>query len=130
MHTLFIALTPVGILAIFMPFIYLTLTNKKHKLLCDEFYNKFGYIPDDIASYERGGIFFTFQRDICFFLSLLFKPNSFFVRNINRNLYNFIRELPKHKISWIKIKFNILLFGILILIIDHTIFTLFIKDGY
>lgn len=123
-------MTPVGILAIFFAFVYSILTNKQHKSLCAEFYNKFGYLPDDIVSYEKGGLFFTFQKDIYFFLALLFKPNSFFVRKINKDLYDFIRELPKHKTSWIKIKFNTLLFGILILIVDYTIFTLFIRNTH
>lgn len=113
-----------------MSFIYSTLKNKQHKILCTEFYKEFGYYPDDIASYERGGLLFTFQKDIYFLLALLFKENSFFVRNINKDLYKFIREQPKQKTSWIKTKFFLLISGVLILIADYGIFSLFIKNAH
>lgn len=127
MHTLFMLLTPVGILVIFMSFIYSTLKNNQHKILCADFYKEYGYYPDDISAYERGGLLLTFQKDIHFLLALLFKENSFFVRNINKDLYKFIREQPKQKTSWIKIKFFLLISGALILIADYAIFSLFIK---
>lgn len=130
MQTLFMILTPVGILTIFMSFIYSTLKSKQHKILCSSFHKEFGYYPDDIAAYERGGVLFTFQKDIYFLLALSFKENSFFVRNINKDLYKFIRKQPKQKTSWIKIKFVLLLSGVLILIADYAIFSLFIKSGH
>ncbi|KLG16285.1 hypothetical protein YA52_16995 [Enterobacter roggenkampii] len=122
-------LTPVGILAIIISFIYSTLRNKQHKILCAEFYREYGYYPDDISAYERGGLLFTFQKDIYFLLALSFKENSFFVRNINKDLYKFIRKQPKQKTSWIKIKFFLLISGALILIADYAIFSLFIKNA-
>lgn len=128
MHTFFMILTPVGILTIFMSFIYSTLKNKQHKILCDKFNKEYGYYPDDIAAYERGGLLFTFQKDIYFLLALLFKENSFFVRNIDKDLYKFIREQPKQQTSWIKTKFFLLIFGVLILIADYAIFSLFLKN--
>jgi len=129
MPTFFMLLmTPLGFLTILAAFIYSTLTNKKHNLLRDGFYHRFGYIPDDISSYENGGVFFTFQKDIHFLLALVFKRDSFFVRNINEDLYIFIRDQPKSKTSWIKIKFSLLLLGVFILITDYATFLLFIKD--
>lgn len=130
MHTLFMILTPAGMLTILTSFIYSTLNNKKHKILCNEFYKKFGYYPSDIAAYERGGMLFTFQKDIHFIIALSFKENSFFVRNINKDLYKFIREQPKNKTSWIKIKFYLLLSGVIILTVDYAIFSLLIKSSH
>ncbi|WP_049008418.1 hypothetical protein [Citrobacter koseri] len=130
MHTLFMLLTPVGILVIFMSFMYSTLKNNQHKILCTDFCKEYGYYPDDISAYERGGLLLTFQKDIHFLLALLFKENSFFVRNINKDLYKFIREQPKQKTSWIKIKFFLLISGVLILITDYAIFSLFIKNAH
>ncbi|HBA1397971.1 TPA: hypothetical protein J8W38_001506, partial [Citrobacter koseri] len=95
-----------------------------------DFYKEYGYYPDDISAYERGGLLLTFQKDIHFLLALLFKENSFFVRNINKDLYKFIREQPKQKTSWIKIKFFLLISGALILIADYAIFSLFIKNAH
>lgn len=128
MHTLFMILTPVGILVIVMSFIYSILKNKQHKILCAEFNKEYGYYPDDVAAYERGGLLFTFQKDIYFLLALLFKENSFFVRNINKDLYKFIREQPKQNTSWIKTKFSLLISGVIILIADYAIFSLFLKS--
>ena len=68
MHTLFMLLTPVGILVIFMSFIYSTLKNNQHKILCADFYKEYGYYPDDISAYERGGLLLTYQKDIHFLL--------------------------------------------------------------
>lgn len=128
MHTLFMILTPVGILAIFIAFIYSAMKEKQHKMLCNEFLERFGYYHTDIAAYEKGGALFTFQKDIHFLLALTFKDDSFFVRNINKDLYIFTREQPKNKTSWIKIKFSLLIFGVVTLITDYIIFSLFIKD--
>lgn len=107
---------------IFIAFIYSAMKNKQHKRLCEEFFDVFGYYPDDIAAYEKGGALFTFQKDIHFLLSLMFKENSFFVRNINKDLYKFIRKQPQNKTYWIKVKFSLLLGGVIVLIIDYTIF--------
>lgn len=130
MHTLSIILTAVGITTIFTAFIYSALKNKQHKMLCNEFLEQFGYYPDDIAAYENGGALFTFQKDIHFLSALVFKEDSFFVRNINKDLYGFIRSQPKKKTSWIKIKFSLLIFGVFILIADYLIFSIFIKCAH
>lgn len=130
MHILFLLLTPVGILTIFIAFIYSAVKNEQHRILCNEFLERFGYYPDDIAAYEKGGALFAFQKDIHFLGALLFKENSFFVRNLNKDLYHFIREQPNKKTSWVKIKFSILLFGVLLLITDYAIFSLFIQNTH
>lgn len=127
MHTLSAILTLTAIIVIITAFIYSEFKNKEHKSLCYDFLKKYGYYPDDVEAYEKGGILFTFQKDIYFLLALLFKEHSFFVRNINKDLYVFTREQPKNKTSWIKIKFALLLSGSLLLITNYAIFYFYVK---
>lgn len=110
-----------GIVSIFSAFIYSTIKTKQHELLCAEFVDQFGYLPGDITIYRSGGLFFTFQKDIYFFLALSFPKGSFFVKNIDTNLYDFIRKQPENKTSWIQIKFFLLFSGLISLTVGFLI---------
>jgi hypothetical protein len=70
-------LTPLCIITIFVAFGYSIINNSKHKLLCDEFYRKFGYLPGEIIISQAGGVFFTFQKDIYFLRPLIFNKKTF-----------------------------------------------------
>lgn len=112
---------------IVIAFIYSELKNNKHKELCNEFLEQYHYIPADVLAYQSSGILFTFQKDIFFLMAAIFNDDSFFVRNLDKNIYSFIKKQPSKKIYWIKAKFLILIFGFISLIVNYLAFTIFIK---
>lgn len=128
MKFFFVALSLFCMLIIVSAFAYSTLKNKQHKDLCDKFYKQFGYVPNEITLFRSGGMLFTFQKDLYFLLPLIFKEGSFFVRNINKDYYTFVHGLSKKETSWIKIKFSLLIIGLLLVIPDYMFFIYFIKQ--
>lgn len=112
---------------IVIAFIYSELKNNKHKELCNEFLEQYHYIPADVLAYQSSGILFTFQKDIFFLMAAIFNDDSFFVRNLDKNIFSFIKKQPSKKIFWIKAKFLILIFGFILLIVNYLAFTIFIK---
>lgn len=101
--------------------LYSVIKNEQHLSLCDNFKERFGYIPAGIILSQAGGIFLTFQKDIYFILPIVFKKGSFAVRNMDSDHYDFIKGLPDEDLSWLKIKFT--LFFIMIVLFALTIIT-------
>ncbi len=60
-------------------------------------------------------------------MAAIFNDDSFFVRNLDKNIYSFIKKQPSKKTYWIKVKFLILIFGFISLIANYLAFTIFIK---
>lgn len=112
---------------ILIAFIYSESKNNKHKELCNDFLEQYHYIPADILAYQSSGVLFTFQKDIFFLMAAIFNDDSFFVRNLDKNIYSFINNQPSQKTHWIKIKFLLLALGFLSLIANYLVFTIFIK---
>jgi len=100
---------------------YSVTKNKQHLLLCDIFKERFGHVPAGIILAQAGGIFLAFQKDMYFIFPFAFKKGSFPVRNMNPEHYDFIKNLPKQEVSWLKIKFT--LFLIMIVLFCTTIIT-------
>lgn len=100
---------------------YSVLKNKQHLLLCDVFKERFGYVPAGIILAQAGGIFLAFQKDFYFIFPFVFKKESFPVRNMDPEHYDFIKGLPNEKVLWLKIKFT--LFLVMIVLFFLTIVT-------
>ncbi|WP_320741174.1 hypothetical protein [Enterobacter sp. 166D1] len=100
---------------------YSLVKNKEHLRLCDAFKARFGYIPAGIILSQAGGVFFAFQKDFYFISPFIFKKGSFAVRNMESEHYDFIRSLPKNKVTWLLVKFA--LFLIMIILFFATIVT-------
>lgn len=90
---------------IVIAFIYSELKNNKHKELCNEFLEQYHYIPADVLAYQSSGILFTFQKDIFFLMAAIFNDDSFFVRNLDKNIYSFIKNNHPKKYIGLKLSF-------------------------
>lgn len=88
---------------------YSILKNKEHRMVCDVFLDKFGYLPAGVILAQSGGIFLIFQKDFYFTFPLISKKEGFLVRNMKSEHYDFIRGLPHEMTAWLKIKFTLLL---------------------
>lgn len=97
----------------FISLSYSVLKNKQHIKLCDAFHDRFGYLPADIVLAQAGGVFLTFQKDFYFIAPLIVKKNSYIVRGMKSEHYDFIRSQPHEMTSWLKIKFTLLLVTIM-----------------
>ncbi|QGR07742.1 hypothetical protein CTZ24_15480 [Pantoea phytobeneficialis] len=84
---------------------YSALKTERHIMLCTLFREKSGYLPNGMTLAQNGGAFFTFQKDLYFFLPLIVRKGSFTVRNMKSEHYDFIRSLPHETTGWLKIKF-------------------------
>ncbi|PAX80151.1 hypothetical protein CIK43_09650 [Citrobacter sp. TSA-1] len=97
-----------------MAYGYSAIKSKQHLLLCDDFKERFGYVPVGIIFAQAGGIFLTFQKDFYFISPFIFRKGSFAVRNMEPEHYDFIKSLPKDKVSWLHVKFTLFLIMIVL----------------
>ncbi len=107
---------------IYFSFFYSFLKKNSHIKICKLFSDRFGFLPETILPYRKGGGIFTFQKDTYFHVILTFRKHSWPVRNIPDEHYDFIRSLPPEITRWIKIKFYLLFIGLIGLFLSALLF--------
>ncbi|KEY60848.1 hypothetical protein SRDD_02270 [Serratia sp. DD3] len=127
MNILSAVLTISFIISGVIAFGYSSINNKNHKLLCNAFHEKFGFLPGGITLSQSGGVFLTFQKDFYFLFPLIVSKNNFIVRDMDSEHYDFIRSPPRKMTYWIKVKFFLLLISIILLLAEAIVYYSFIK---